>query len=147
MAKGNWIDRGDTVEYTLSRVLGHAMELESDDPALVPHVAAVRGMVEADSTEVHVAGYLRSVSESLGQAEMDPVLRRMLAIALWHIVKVAEVRDAGVREIAALRAALPPKPPLSEQLRDALERAPNIEPTRAPVIPPLAAEAREQRRR
>ena len=41
MAKGNWIDRGDTVEYTLSRVLGHAMVRPSDDPALVPHVKVI----------------------------------------------------------------------------------------------------------
>ncbi|MCC6245520.1 MAG: hypothetical protein IT353_21980 [Gemmatimonadaceae bacterium] len=128
MAKGNWVDRGDTVEYTLSRVLGHVMVRPSDDPALVEHVQAIRGMVEADSTEVHVAGYLRSVEASLGREESDPVLRRMLAIALWHIVKVAQVRDESAREIAALRAAMPPSRRLSEQLRDAILSAPDVPP-------------------
>lgn len=125
MAKGNWVDRGDTVEYTLSRALGHAMVRPSDDPALIPHVQAIRGMVEADSTEVHVAGYLRSVEESLGTSELATELRRMLAIALWHIVKVAQVRDASARRIAALRAALPPERRLSEQLRDSILAAPD----------------------
>ena len=60
-------------------------------------------MVEADSTEVHVAGYLRTVAGAFDRLELEPVLWRTLAIALWHIAKTGLVWDHAVRHVAALR--------------------------------------------
>ena len=79
----NWVDRGDDVELTLRRVLGYPLALDADDPQLVEHVAAVRGLAEADATELHVARYVRPLFERFGQPEPDPIVSRTLGIALW----------------------------------------------------------------
>lgn len=63
------------------------------------HVDSIRGMVEADSTEVHVAGYLKEVEQAFGMTEEHGRRRRGTAIALWHIAKCAEVRDRACRLI------------------------------------------------
>lgn len=126
----NWVDRGESLEPVLARMLSRAVGCAPDDPALHDHALTIQGMVEADSTEVHVASYLRTVSEAFGKEEIEPMLRRTVAVALWHIVKVAQVRDQAAREIASLRKALPPEPPLAEQLRDAILGAPGGESVR-----------------
>ena len=147
MPRGNWVDRGDPLESTLARVLGHAVGRAADDPALGAHVLTIRGMVEADSTEVHVSGYLRTVAVAFDQPEFESVRRRTLAIALWHIAKTGLVRDAAARHVAALRQTLPPEPPLAEQLHTAIVRAPVEAPMRAPFAPPLPHEVAARRRR
>lgn len=43
MPKGNWVDRGDPIETTLARVLGHALNREADDPKLIAHCLTIRG--------------------------------------------------------------------------------------------------------
>lgn len=145
--KGNWVDRGDPLESALARVLAHALQRDVVDAEVAAHVLTIRGLVEAGSTEVHVAGYLRTVYAACGQAEPEPTARRTLAIALWHIAKSGLVRDAMTREIASLRRALPPALPLSAQLRDAILRAPTDPPTRDPFVPPHPRDAEAQRRR
>jgi hypothetical protein len=54
-------------------------------------------MVEADSTEVHVAGYLKEVEQAFGVPGDHSPLRRTIAVALWHIAKCAELRERARR--------------------------------------------------
>ena len=147
MPRGNWVDRGDPIESTLARVLGHAVGRSADDPALGAHVLTIRGMVEADSTEVHLVGYLRTVAAAFDQPELEPNRRRTLAIALWHIAKTGLVRDAAARQVAALRRTRPPDPPLAAQLHTAIVGAPVAAPTRAACVPPRPHEVAARRRR
>ncbi len=103
MPRGNWVDRGDSIESAHSRELGYAIERSTNDPELRAHALIIRGMVEADSTEVHVAGYLRTVAVALDQPEPEPTLRRTIAIALRHIAKTGLVRDTAARRAAELQ--------------------------------------------
>ena len=95
----NWVDRGDPANHTLRRVLSYFFDRFSpaDEPWLEQHALTVMGMVAADATEVHIAGYLRSVLEE----EQAPTERganaRLVGIALWHIAKAALVRDFAER--------------------------------------------------
>jgi hypothetical protein len=56
-------------------------------------------MVDADSTEVHLAGYLKDLEREFGISEQEARSRRAAAVALWHIAKVAEVRERARRLI------------------------------------------------
>lgn len=76
---------------------------------------------------MHVAGYLRTVAIAVAQPELEPTLRRTLAIALWHIAKTGLVRDITARRIAEMRRTLPPEPPLADRLHEAIAGAP-VEP-------------------
>jgi len=96
---GNWVDRGESPIPTLRRILAHFFErLEPDDePWLEEHAVIILGMVAADSTEIHIAGYLRSVVRETGHPRREPLNARSAAISLWHAAKVAIVRDAAER--------------------------------------------------
>ena len=122
---GNWVDRGDPLEQTLSRVLGFALQREADDPQLVEHVLTIRGLVEADATEVHVSRYLRPLFITFCGEEPDREFRRTLGIALWHIAKAGLVRDRARRHADELRRQLPPEPRLAERLARSIIRAPD----------------------
>jgi hypothetical protein len=95
----NWVDRGESPEPTLKRVLSFYLHLELGpaDAVLGEYAGVVRGMAEADSTEVDIAKYLESLEEKHGVTEHEYRERRSLAIALWHVVKAAEVRDRALR--------------------------------------------------
>jgi hypothetical protein len=95
----NWVDRGESPLPTLRRVLAFFFERHaaSDEPWLHEHALVVLGMVAADATEVHVAGYLRSVVRDVGTPTRDPLGARAAAVALWHIAKAALVRDFAER--------------------------------------------------
>ena len=144
---GNWVDRGDPLEATLSRVFGHSLGLEPTDLRLSEYVNTIRGLVEADATEVHVSGYVRTIRKTLGLPELEPAARRTLGIALWHIAKAGLVRDRGERRAAELMSQLPPQAPLAERLAAAILRAPVVEPTRKPAKIPTPADAVIERRR
>lgn len=120
----NWVDRDDPLEDTLARVLGHPLFLDADDTRLAPHVLTVRGLVEADATEVHVTRFIRTLFPLFDQPEPDPKLTRTLGIALWHIAKAGLVRDRARRRAEELVRQLPPPPSLAKQLTDAILRAP-----------------------
>jgi hypothetical protein len=98
----NWVDRGEAPEPTLTRVLASYLGLDPsvNEVQLREYAAAVRGMAEADATEVNIAGYLRPLESAHLEAEHPARLRRAAAIALWHIVKTAEVRDRAIRLVA-----------------------------------------------
>jgi hypothetical protein len=110
----NWVDRGESAIPTLSRVIGHFFNRPPVDHRewLAPHANTILGMVEADATEVHIAGYLKSVAVELG-VEFDGKRGRGAAIALWHIGKAALVRDFAER---VLQGEVPVNAPTDEPL-------------------------------
>ena len=103
---GSWVDRGEQANPKLRRVLAHFFErLEpADEPWLEEHAQIVVGMVAADATEIHIAGYLRSVVRQTGGPNREPLGARAVAISLWHIAKAALVRDFAER---VLRGEVP----------------------------------------
>ena len=103
----NWVDRGEPPEPTLTRVLASYLELgpPENEARLREYAGAVRGMAEADATEVNIAGYLRTLESVHLTAEHPARHRRGAAIALWHIAKVAEVRDRALRLVAEHEAS------------------------------------------
>jgi len=123
---GNWVDRGEPPEPTLSRVLSSYLELEpsAQQATLAEYARIVRGMAEAYATEVQIAGYLRTLEGQHLGAEHPARHRRGVAIALWHIAKAAEVRDRAQRLIAEYAAAIPAdrRVPLSAWLSERLLR-------------------------
>jgi len=122
----NWVDRGEPPEPTLARILSSYLELDPDAQAdqLLTYATTVRGMAEADATEVQVAGYLRTLERQHLAAEHPARHRRAVAIALWHVTKAAEVRSRAIRlleELAEPRRD-PARVPLSEWLAERLLR-------------------------
>ncbi len=63
----NWVDRGESPGPTLTRVLASYLELEpsANDMRLREYAGAVRGMAEADATEVNIAGHLRTLEDAV----------------------------------------------------------------------------------
>ena len=108
----NWVDRGEPPDATLRRVLAFFFERHdpADGPWLEEHARIILGMVTADATEVHVAGYLRSVVRETGAPRREPLGARSAAVALWHVAKAALVRDVAERvlqEEVPVNAATP----------------------------------------
>lgn len=104
---GNWVDRGEPPTPTLRRVLAHFFERldPADEPWLDEQAQIVLGMVAADATEIHIAGYLRSVARQTGRPTREPLGARAIGISLWHIAKAALVRDFAER---VLKGEVPP---------------------------------------
>jgi hypothetical protein len=111
----NWVDRGEPPGPTLRRFLAFLFDRDTDADAewLEQQAQTVLGMVAADATEVHVAGYLRSVARELGYPERQPPGVRMTANALWHAGKAALVRDFAER---VLNGEVPPNEPTRQPL-------------------------------
>ncbi|HEX6537323.1 MAG TPA: hypothetical protein VF041_22265 [Gemmatimonadaceae bacterium] len=111
----NWVDRGEPPGPTLRRVL--AVFFERHGPAdhawLDEQATIIFGMVAADATEVHVAGYLQSVIRETGMPARPPLGARTAAVALWHIAKAALVRDFAER---VLRGEVPVNAPTPDSL-------------------------------
>lgn len=99
MSSSNWVDRGEPPNPTLRRILAHFFERRDpgDEPWLEEQAVIVLGMVAADSTEIHIAGYLRSVVREIGHPQREPLNARSAAISLWHTAKVALIRDTAER--------------------------------------------------
>ena len=110
----NWVDRGEPASPTLRRVLAHFFDRH--DPAdhdwLEQEANTILGMVAADATEVHIAGYLRSVVREQRWPTREPLGARPAAIGLWHIAKAALVRDFAER---VLRGEIPVNTPTSDR--------------------------------
>ena len=106
----NWVDRGEPAIPTLRRALAHFFERfdSADELWLDEQANIVLGMVAADATEVHIAGYLRSVARETGHPSREPLHARPAAVALWHIAKVGLVRDFAER---VLRGEVPVNEP------------------------------------
>jgi len=106
----NWVDRGEPANATLRRVLAHFFERfdPADEPLLEEHAVTVLGMVAADATEVHIAGYLKSVVRQIGAPKREPLGARAAGLTLWHVAKAALVRDFAER---VLRGEIPVNEP------------------------------------
>jgi len=103
----NWVDRGESPHTTIERVLVRFLKRDpiAHRAWLREQADIVTGMVEADATEVHLAGYLRTLLAEAGDRKCDAATCRLNAIALWHIAKAALVRDFAER---VLRGEVPP---------------------------------------
>src|SRR5215207_3927703 len=95
----NWVDRGETANKNLRRVLSHLFNrFDAEAESWLDELAlTILGMVAADATEVHIAGYLRSVAREKEIFPQDNFRARDAAVALWHISKCALVRDFAER--------------------------------------------------
>jgi hypothetical protein len=111
----NWVDRGESAQYTLRRVLSFFFERHdaADEPWLDEHGTIIYGMVAADATEIQIAGYLRAIVRETGSPTRHPLGARPAAISLWHISKAALVRDFAER---VLRGEIPVNEPTPEKL-------------------------------
>jgi hypothetical protein len=111
----NWVDRGESAQYTLRRILSHFFKRydPADEPWLDEQGTIIYGMVDADATEIQIAGYLRLVVKEIGWPNRHPLGARPVAIALWHISKAALVRDFAER---VLRGEIPVNEPTPEKL-------------------------------
>lgn len=118
----NWVDRGAPADEKLRQVLAHYLgcpeALDAPDATWLPAAATdVYGMVAADASEVQVAGYLRALARSRGRTPEEIRGARVVAIALWHIAKAAEVRDRAEQVLRAAGVAPPgTREPLGEWL-------------------------------
>src|SRR5262245_53378574 len=88
---GNWVDRGESPLPVMVRMLAFFFERhDAVDHAWLQRAAEdVYGMVDADATDIQVAGYLKSVARE--QAIEFPPKARLHSIALWHVAKAALV--------------------------------------------------------
>jgi hypothetical protein len=123
----NWVDRGEAPDGVVQRVLSSYLHLDPVASAeqLREYVLAVLGMVEADATEVQLGGYLSTLEDAHGITDRLPRHRRSVGVALWHIVKAAEVRDRALRMLRELPEFTSSRQELAEWL---LERFPRTEP-------------------
>ena len=128
----NWVDRGEPPEGKILRVLSYQCGRDPADPELLQWASVVRGMVEADASEVQLASYLQTLQGADGWPAST---RRLLAVALWHIGKSGLLRDAASRRIAELLAHAAP----TESLGEFLVRAVGNAPTREQYQPPPGA--------
>ena len=101
----NWVDRGEAPHATIERVLGRLLERTSSTAPewFRAQAQTIVGMVAADATEVHVAGFLRTLLTD-DSPPRDAATLRTAAIAVWHIAKAALVRDFAER---VLRGEIP----------------------------------------
>lgn len=104
----NWVDRGESAIPKLRQSLMHYFERFDDaaEPFLDEHATFVLGMVAADATDVQLAMYLRGVVRSVGFPNRQPLGTRLFAISMWHIAKVALVRDAANRALRQRAGAI-----------------------------------------
>jgi hypothetical protein len=134
----NWVDRGAPAVPVMQRVLAFFFDrhAETDQAWLLAAAQGVFGMVEADASDVQVAGYLKSVARE--QAIEFPMRARVTSIALWHIAKAALVRDVAQRVMNSDLRTRPDRPPplekwLAERLLTPAELA-NYEAEGRPVF-------------
>jgi len=107
----NWVNRGGSPVPVIYRTLAFFFGRHGDSDQAWLQVAAesVVGMVEADASGIQIAGYLKFVAREQGLE--FPMRARLTSIAVWHIAKVALVRDAAEQLMSSDRAARPDGPP------------------------------------
>ena len=91
-----------------------------DEAWLSDAARTIVGMVEADASDVLIAGYLKHLAREHGIE--FPARAHLASVAVWHIAKAALVRDAAVRllnsDLINQRDRVPP--PLSAWLAERL---------------------------
>jgi hypothetical protein len=118
---GNWVDRGAPADEKLLQVLAHylgcAEAVDAPDSAWLREAARdIAGMVAANASEVQVAGYVRSLARARGRSPEEVRGARLVAVALWHVAKAAEVRDRAVQALRAAGALDATREPLGDWL-------------------------------
>lgn len=110
----NWVDRGESPHHAIERVLARFFDENPLDRAtwFREQSETIVGMVAADATEVHVAGFLRTLLTAESPSR-DSTAIRAAAIAVWHIAKAALVRDFAER---VLRGEVPVNEPTPDSL-------------------------------
>jgi hypothetical protein len=110
----NWVDRGEPPHATIERVLARFLDQNPTGDAtwFRQQSDTIVGMVAADATEVHVAGFLRTLLTATSPSR-DSTAIRATAIAVWHIAKAALVRDFAER---VLRGEIPVNKPTPDSL-------------------------------
>lgn len=110
----NWVDRGEPPHPAIERVLGRLLDRnpETDSTWFREQSETIVGMVAADATEVHVAGFLRTLFTEASPPR-DATTIRAAAISVWHIAKAALVRDFAER---VLRGEVPVNEPTPDSL-------------------------------
>ncbi len=119
---GNWVQRDEPLEDKLIRVMAYQFKRPTGDPKLMEWASLLRGMVEADASEVQVAAWLATLPPPL---DAPPGHTRLLAIALWHIAKCGLVRDAADRRITELMRGQPRQESMGEFLARTVANAPD----------------------
>jgi hypothetical protein len=107
----SWVDRGEPAVPRMCQLLAFLFGRRDvgDAPWLEEHAQIILGMVAADSTDVHIRGYLRSLEREGASMTGDA---RVYAIALWHVGKAALVRDFAER---VLRGEIPVNAPTKDR--------------------------------
>lgn len=90
----NWLDRGDSVDEPLARVLAATLSVPLGDPRLADPILIVRAQVAAGGTEAEVANYIRTLFALFERPLLDTGTHRLLGTAIWHIIKAGMLRDA-----------------------------------------------------
>ena len=118
----NWVDRGGRPAPEVQRTLAFFFDRHdvTDEAWLSDAAQTIVGMVEADASDVLIAGYLKHLA--CEQGIVFPARARLASVAVWHIAKAALVRDAAVRllnsDLINQRDRVPP--PLSAWLAERL---------------------------
>ena len=118
----NWVDRGEPTTPVVQRSLAFFFDRHdaADTVWLSEAAQTLVGMVEADASEIQMAGYLKYVARAQGIP--FPTHARLTSVAVWHIAKAALVRDAAERllnsELVHQRDRV--RPPLSAWLAERL---------------------------
>ena len=73
----NWVNRDEPLEEKLIRVLAFQFGRDRTDPVLLEWASVIRGMVEADASEVQLAAYLNTLPARQGPSR--PPIH-----AYWH---------------------------------------------------------------
>jgi hypothetical protein len=114
-------------------ILNFYLDRRLDEAVTLGYAVTVRGMMEADATEVQVVDCLHSLELEHAVDQPSARRRREVALSLWHVAKCAQLRDRATRERAqAVVAGDAPAPrvPLGEWLAERLlrdEPAPDTE--------------------
>lgn len=118
----NWVDRGEPPVPQVQRTLTFFFDRHdvADEVWLCEAAQTIVGMVDADASDVMVAGYLKYLAREHG-IEFPP-RARLASVAVWHIAKAALVRDTAVRLLNSDLVQQPEHalPPLSVWLAERL---------------------------
>ena len=127
----NWVDRDEPLAGKLVRCLSYQFGRAPDDPALESWASIIRGMVEADASEVQLSAYLQTLP---GAEHFTGTHRRLLAIALWHVTKAGLVRDVHRKIGPSAPAPLGVAAFLEQALADAPTRVSHQPPPGTPRL-------------
>lgn len=95
----NWVERGESADRKLRLVLAFFFDRhdESHGPWLQAHAVSIIGLVEAGAVERDIAKYLNSVLREEDFPYREHSGARIAAVSLWHIAKIAQMRDLAER--------------------------------------------------